>query len=62
MTEEKRIIKSWKRGIIVMMLGRRISYKALENRFQQMWARNIVLNIIDLSQEYYLVTFTSKKD
>lgn len=44
------------------MLERRIRYKALENRLQQMWARKGDLNNVDLGQEYYLVTFSSEED
>jgi hypothetical protein len=60
--EEKRIQKPWRKGVIVKMLGRKIGFKALENRLQQMWARSGVINIVDLGQDYYLVTFTSAAD
>ncbi|XP_058742270.1 uncharacterized protein LOC131614729 [Vicia villosa] len=60
--EERRISIPWKKGVIVKMLGRRIGYKALENRLNQLWARNGCLSIVDLGQEYYLVTFTNKED
>jgi hypothetical protein len=46
----------------VKMLGRSIGYKALETRLKQMWVRNGVLNIVDLSNDYYLVTFSNKQD
>lgn len=60
--EEQRSAKPWKKGLIVKMSGRRISYKAVENKLQQMPTRKWVLNIVDLCQEYYLVTFTSEED
>lgn len=50
------------KNIIVKMLGMRIKYKALENRLNQMSARERVLNIVDLAQDYYLVTFTNEED
>lgn len=59
--EERRITKPWEQGVIVKILGRRICYKALENHLRHMWARRGVLNIIDLYQEYYLVTFRSQE-
>lgn len=34
--EERRIANPWKKGVIVKMFGRRIGYKALENRLQQL--------------------------
>ncbi|PNX84577.1 hypothetical protein L195_g040639, partial [Trifolium pratense] len=60
--EEKRIQRPWKRGVIVKLLGRRIGYKALETRLKQMWVRKGVINIIDLSNDYYLVTFSHEDD
>lgn len=61
-TEEKRIYKPWRRGVIVRLLGRRIGYHALETRLKQMWVQNGVVSIIDLSNDYYLVVFTNEDD
>ncbi|XP_058733622.1 uncharacterized protein LOC131605262 [Vicia villosa] len=60
--EAKRIQKPWKRGVIVKLLGKRIGYKALENRLNQMWVRRGVISIIDLSNDYYLVAFSHEDD
>jgi hypothetical protein len=60
--EEKRIYRPWRRGVIVKLLGRRIGYKALETRLKQMWVRKGSINIIDLSNDYYLVAFTNEED
>ncbi|XP_058775627.1 uncharacterized protein LOC131649904 [Vicia villosa] len=60
--EEKRIQRPWRRGVIVKLLGRKIGYKALETRLKQMWVRKGVINIIDLSHDYYLVAFTHEDD
>jgi hypothetical protein len=60
--EEKRIHRPWKRGVIVKLLGRRIGYKALETRLKQMWVKKGIINIIDLGNDYYLVTFSHEFD
>ncbi|XP_058727166.1 uncharacterized protein LOC131598601 [Vicia villosa] len=60
--EEKRIHRPWRRGVIVKLLGRRIGYKALETRLKQMCVRKGIINIIDLSNDYYLVAFTYEED
>ncbi|XP_058786104.1 uncharacterized protein LOC131660794 [Vicia villosa] len=60
--EEKRIQRPWRRGVIVKLLGRKIGYKALENRLNQMWVRKGVISIIDLSNDYYLVAFSHEDD
>lgn len=44
------------------MFGRMIGFKALENRLQQIWDMRGMLSIVDLGQEFYLVTFTSEED
>ncbi|MCH86877.1 hypothetical protein A2U01_0007737, partial [Trifolium medium] len=60
--EEQRIQRPWKQGVIVQLLGRKIGYKALENRLKQLWVRRGVIQIVDLSHDFYLVTFTSLED
>ncbi|XP_058760028.1 uncharacterized protein LOC131633324 [Vicia villosa] len=60
--EENRIQRPWIRGVIVKLLGRKIGYKALETRLKQMWVRKGIINIIDLSHDYYLVAFTHEED
>jgi hypothetical protein len=60
--EEKRLYRPWRRGVVVKLLGRRIGYKALETRLKQMWVRRGVINIIDLSNDYYLVAFSHEED
>ena len=60
--EEKRIQKPWKQGVIVQLPGRKIGYKALENHLKQLWVRRGVIQIVDLSHDFYLITFTSLED
>lgn len=59
----KRIIhRPWRKGIIVKLLGRKFGYKALETRLKQMWIKKGVINIIDLSNDYFLVIFSHDED
>ncbi|KAK7251090.1 hypothetical protein RIF29_33993 [Crotalaria pallida] len=58
--EKESIIRPWKQGLIVKMLGRKIGYKALENRLKQLWVRRGVIDIIDLDYDYYLVKFSNE--
>lgn len=60
--KERRIHRPWRRGVILKLLGRRIDYKALETRLKQMWVKKGVINIIDLSNDYYLVIFSHDGD
>jgi hypothetical protein len=60
--EENRIHKPWRNGVIVKLLWRRIGYKALETRLKQMWVRNGIINMVDVGNDFFLVTFTSSED
>lgn len=60
--EEEGIPRPWRRGVIMKLLGRRIRYKALENRLNQMWVHKGVITIIDLSNDYYLVAFSHEDE
>lgn len=60
--ERIRIQRPWKGGLIVKLLGRKIGFKALENRLNQLWVKAGVITIIDLGNDFFLVTFTSEKD
>lgn len=44
------------------LLGHRIKYKASETRLKQMWIKKGIIHIIDLSNDYYRVTFTHEED
>ncbi|KAK7246288.1 hypothetical protein RIF29_41150 [Crotalaria pallida] len=46
--EQRRICEPWRNGVIVKILGRKIGYKALENRLKQMWGcpQNLSRNIV----------------
>ncbi|CAI8594615.1 unnamed protein product [Vicia faba] len=60
--EEKRIQKPWRRDVIVKLLGKRIGYKVLESRLNQIWVHKGIISIIDLSNDYYLVAFSHEDD
>lgn len=44
------------------MLGRKIIFKALENRLNHLWARKGSIHIVDSWQHFYLVTFTYEEN
>lgn len=44
------------------MLERRIRFKDLETRLQQLWMRKGIIHIVDLGQDFFLVTFTCEED
>lgn len=60
--EKNRICRPWKCCVIVKLLRRKIGYKALESRLKQMWVRKGVINIIDIGNDYFLLTFSHEDD
>lgn len=60
--EENRISQPWHNDFIIKMLDGHNRFKALETRLQQLWARKGIINIVDLGQEFFLVTFTCEED
>lgn len=59
---EERLSRPWKQGLIVNLLGRRIGFKALENRLNQMWVQIGVMNIVDLGCDFFLVYLSHPED
>ena len=60
--KEWRICKPWHRNLIVKLLRRGIGYKALESKLHQFQAKDGIPNIIDLSNNFYLVKFNNYLD
>lgn len=62
---EERLCWPWKQGLIVKLLRRKISFKALENRLNKLWVKNNTMNIIDLDCDFFwsisLARWTTKK-
>lgn len=52
---KERLCRPWKQGLIVKLLGRRIGFKALENRLNQLWVKKGMMSIIDLGCDFFLV-------
>ena len=40
------------------LLGRKIGFKAFKSKLFQSWAKDEILDIIDLINEFYLIIFT----
>ena len=60
--EEARLCKPWRRTLIIKLLGRKIRFKALESKLYQLWARMDILDIIDLTTNYFLIRFSTYVD
>ena len=54
--------QSLKRTVIIRLLGKRISYKTLCAKIEDLWRPSHGYKITDLDNEYYLVRFDNKED
>ncbi|CAN0839249.1 hypothetical protein LINGRAHAP2_LOCUS2524 [Linum grandiflorum] len=54
--------REWRSALVVKGLGRRLSYLPLARRLNYLWARNVDIQITDLTNGCYLVRFRQKED
>lgn len=54
--------KPWKGMLVAKVLGRKVSFKILENKIQNEWAKKGKVKIVDIPRGYYLVQFTDADD
>lgn len=47
----------WKEALVVSLLGKMVSFRVLENKLNQDWARNSTLRITNLPKNFYVVQF-----
>ena len=60
--EKARMHKPWRRTLIIKLLGNKIGYKALKPRMYKMWAKDDVLDIIDLTHDSFMIKFNAYLD
>lgn len=60
--ELKKWCTSWNRTLIVNVLGKKVNYRALENKLNRDWARAGKIKIIDMPRGYYAVQFEKDAD
>nr|KYP69874.1 Retrovirus-related Pol polyprotein LINE-1 [Cajanus cajan] len=52
----------WKRALVIHVLGKRVSFKALENKVNRDWVKSGSMRMIDMPNDFYLVQFTEEED
>ncbi|KAI9125955.1 hypothetical protein K1719_003373 [Acacia pycnantha] len=60
--EKERLMKPFRRTLIVKLMGRQLSYGFMAKKLCQIWARKGNIDVFDLENEYYLVNFQQKED
>lgn len=64
MTKEEKIEarRPWKLSVIIKLVGRSIGYPFLLKKIQIVWKIQQKLSLIDLSNDFFIVKFTSEQD
>ena len=60
--EEEILNKLWRKTLVIKLLGRKISFRALELKLYQLWVKEGILEIINFSNDYHRVKFNSFYD
>ncbi|GAU14562.1 hypothetical protein TSUD_96260 [Trifolium subterraneum] len=61
-TEWDQWSQSWKKTLIVTLMGKRENFKMLENYIQRQWTKNGKIELVDMDDGNFLVYFTTKAD
>ncbi|XP_057432215.1 uncharacterized protein LOC130724967 [Lotus japonicus] len=54
--------RPWKNSLIVKLLGKKLGFRWMNQRLQRLWAREGEIKVMDLSEDYFLVRFSSEND
>ncbi|KAI9078703.1 hypothetical protein K1719_039346 [Acacia pycnantha] len=60
--EKERLMKPFRRTLIVKLMGRKISYGFMVNKLRLLWARKGGIDVFDMENEFYLVNFQDNND
>lgn len=52
----------WSKTLVINVLGKRVNYRALENKLKREWAKVGPINIIDMPRGYFAVRFDKDED
>ncbi|KAL4378879.1 hypothetical protein GQ457_02G015220 [Hibiscus cannabinus] len=55
-------VKNFDLTVVVKLLGRRIGYNTLRSRLLDMWTPTEAFRLMDIENDYFLVTFKSRSD
>ncbi|KAI9076389.1 hypothetical protein K1719_041624 [Acacia pycnantha] len=60
--EKERLMRPFRRTLVVKLMGRQLSYGFMVKKLSQIWARKGLIDVFDLENDYYLVNFQHKED
>lgn len=61
-SEKNALWKPWKHSIICRVLGRRVGFNFLSSKLYKFWQKRGTMELIDLSNDFYLTKFSAKED
>ncbi|KAI9125353.1 hypothetical protein K1719_003969 [Acacia pycnantha] len=60
--ERERLMKPFKRTLVVKLLGRQLSYGFMQKKLKQLWERKGSIEVFDCENHFYLVNFQHMDD
>ncbi|KAI9126636.1 hypothetical protein K1719_002232 [Acacia pycnantha] len=60
--EKERLLKPFRRTLVVKLMGRQLSYGFMVRKLRMLWARKGDIDVFDLENEFYLVNFQQQED
>ncbi|KAI9114509.1 hypothetical protein K1719_014207 [Acacia pycnantha] len=60
--ERERLMKPFRRTLVVKLMGRQPSYGFMVKKLRQLWERKGKIDVFDLENDFYLVNFQNNED
>ncbi|KAI9107193.1 hypothetical protein K1719_021802 [Acacia pycnantha] len=60
--EKERLMKPFRRTLIVKLLGRQLSYGFMVKKLRMLWERKGSIDVFDLENEFFLINFQHQDD
>ncbi|KAJ4847160.1 hypothetical protein Tsubulata_045745 [Turnera subulata] len=61
-SQKKRLRAPWRQALLVKMLGRKVGFKFLERKLNQLWSISGRIYVTDIGGDYFVVRFMSTED
>ncbi|OMO70232.1 hypothetical protein COLO4_28682 [Corchorus olitorius] len=61
-SDKERLSKRWAQSLIVKVYGKRVGYKFLSSKLQQLWKLQNFPAIVDLGEDFFLLKFEHERD
>ncbi|KAI9125197.1 hypothetical protein K1719_003813 [Acacia pycnantha] len=60
--EKERLLKPFRRTLVVKLMGRQPSFGFMVKKIRQIWERKVKIDVFDLANDFYLINFQRNED